>query len=205
MDAVTAGDLWWRCRHHLRLQLPLPLSLIPFCSLGLQWIWNDRAGFWNRDTGRQVFQTAERSGSVAMPDARLDAMRCVESACEVPPDAGVLWLLVPGTAVGVFIDGRCLPDGVEVTRWVIPATPELVSENEGVQCWPWIVEATELPAWEVSLSPAGAGTRLLAGGSWEVPKRLHCWCVWTIHMTGVVSGWEIWDGILWYRSSILRI
>ena len=55
-------------------------------------------------------------GVLAMPDARLDTTRRVESVCEVPPGAGVLRLLVPGMAVGVFIDRRCVADGVEVTR-----------------------------------------------------------------------------------------
>jgi len=63
MDAVTAGDHWWRCRHRLQLQLPLPLSLILFCSLCSEWICNDRAGFWIRDWGTQVFKTSESSGS----------------------------------------------------------------------------------------------------------------------------------------------
>jgi hypothetical protein len=53
---------------------------------------------------------------LAMPDARLDTTRRVESACEVPPGAGVLRLLVPGMAVGVIIDRRCVADGVRVTR-----------------------------------------------------------------------------------------
>ena len=35
---------------------------------------------------------------------------------------------------------------------------------------PWIVEATELPPWEESLSPAGTESRLLAGGGWELPE-----------------------------------
>jgi hypothetical protein len=51
----------------------------------------------------------------AMPDARLDTTRCVESVCEVPPGAGVLRLLVPGMAVGVIIDRHCVVDGVTVT------------------------------------------------------------------------------------------
>jgi len=63
MDAVTAGDHWLRCRHHLRLQLPLPRSLIPFCGSRYQWISNGRAGFWIRDRDRQVFKTVGRSGS----------------------------------------------------------------------------------------------------------------------------------------------
>jgi len=46
-----------------------------------------------------------------MLDAGLDTTRRVE----VPPGAGVLRLLVPSVAVGVFIDRRCVGDGVEVT------------------------------------------------------------------------------------------
>jgi hypothetical protein len=51
-------------------------------------------------------------GVIAMPNAGLDTMRPVE----VPPGAGVLRLLVTSVAVGVFIDYRCVPDEVEVTR-----------------------------------------------------------------------------------------
>jgi len=50
-------------------------------------------------------------GVITMPDGGLDTMRRVE----VPPGDGVLRLLVTGVAVGVFIDRRCVPDGVEVT------------------------------------------------------------------------------------------
>jgi hypothetical protein len=53
---------------------------------------------------------------LAMSDARLDTTRRVESVCEVPPGAGVLRLLVPGMAVGVIIDRRCVVDRVSVTR-----------------------------------------------------------------------------------------
>jgi hypothetical protein len=49
---------------------------------------------------------------IAMPDAGLDTTRRVE----VPPGAGVLQLLVPGVAVGVFVDLRRVADGVEVRR-----------------------------------------------------------------------------------------
>ena len=47
---------------------------------------------------------------ITMPNAGLDTTRRVE----VPPGAGVLRLLVPGMAVGVFIVCRCGADGVEV-------------------------------------------------------------------------------------------
>jgi hypothetical protein len=57
-----------------------------------------------------------RVGVLAMPDAGLDTMRPVESVCIVPLGAGVLRLLVPGVAVGVIIDRRCVVDGVEAMR-----------------------------------------------------------------------------------------
>jgi len=49
-----------------------------------------------------------------MADAGLDTMRCIGSVYEVPLSAGVLRLVVPGMAVGVFIDRRCVADGVVV-------------------------------------------------------------------------------------------
>ena len=52
---------------------------------------------------------------LAMPDAGLDTTRRVESVCMVPLGDGVLRLLVPGVAVGVIIDHRCVVDGVKVT------------------------------------------------------------------------------------------
>jgi len=70
---------------------------------------------------------------LAMPDAGLDTTRRVKSVCMVPLGAGVLRLLVPGVAVGVIINSRCVADGVEVTRCVISATREFFSEDEGVE------------------------------------------------------------------------
>jgi hypothetical protein len=55
-------------------------------------------------------------GVLAMPDARLDTMQRIESACEVPSIAGVLRLLVPNMVVGVIIDRRCVAGGVTVTH-----------------------------------------------------------------------------------------
>jgi hypothetical protein len=48
---------------------------------------------------------------ITMPDTGLDTTRRVE----VPPGAGVLRLRVCGVRVGVFVDHRCVADGVEVT------------------------------------------------------------------------------------------
>jgi hypothetical protein len=55
-------------------------------------------------------------GVLAMPDAGLDTMRRAESVCVIPLGAGVLRLIVPGVAVRLIIDDRCVADGVEVTR-----------------------------------------------------------------------------------------
>jgi len=62
-----------------------------------------------------------------MPDVGLDATQSIESVCEVPLGDGVLQQLVPGMAVGVIIDRRCVAD------WVISAMRELFSEDEGVK------------------------------------------------------------------------
>jgi len=70
MHAATARYHWLRCRHHLQLQLPQPLSPTPFSSSRSRWIWNDRAGFWIRDGGRQVLQTAEWGGSASNAECR---------------------------------------------------------------------------------------------------------------------------------------
>jgi hypothetical protein len=50
-------------------------------------------------------------GVITIPDAGQDTTPCVD----VPLGAGVLQLLVPSVAVGVFIDCRCVADWVEVT------------------------------------------------------------------------------------------
>jgi hypothetical protein len=72
-------------------------------------------------------------GVLAMPDARLDTTRCVESVSEVPSGAGVLRLLVSGMVVGVVIDRRSVADGVTPRHLVISARPELFSEDEGLE------------------------------------------------------------------------
>jgi hypothetical protein len=51
-------------------------------------------------------------GVITMADPGLETNRHVE----VPPDAGVLRLLVPGVAVGVFVDSRRVVDEVDLTR-----------------------------------------------------------------------------------------
>jgi hypothetical protein len=54
-------------------------------------------------------------GVLGMPDAGLDTTRRVESVGEIPLSAGMLRRPVPGLAVGVLIDRRCVADWVEVT------------------------------------------------------------------------------------------
>jgi hypothetical protein len=68
-------------------------------------------------------------GVITMPDAGLDTTQHVE----VPPGAGELRLPVPGVAVAVIIDRRCVADGEEVTHRLISVTRELFSEDEGVE------------------------------------------------------------------------
>jgi len=96
-----------------------------------------------------------------MPDVGLDKMR----RFVVPLAGGVLQLLVHGVAVGVFLAGRCVADGIDVTHWLISATGELFSEDDGVEFWPWTVEGTELPPWENCVLPTSTEKRLFAGGS----------------------------------------
>jgi hypothetical protein len=53
------------CGHRLQLQLPLPLSLKPFCSLDMQWIYNGRARSQISDGGKQVVKTSGWSVSAS--------------------------------------------------------------------------------------------------------------------------------------------
>jgi len=53
-------------------------------------------------------------GALAMPDVGLGTMQRVESVCVIPLGAGVLRLLLPGVAVGVFIDRCYVADGVDI-------------------------------------------------------------------------------------------
>jgi len=72
-------------------------------------------------------------GVPAMPDAGLGTPLCVQSVCEVTPGVSGLRLLVPATAVGVFMELRCLPDGVEPMASVISATQEFIIKDVGME------------------------------------------------------------------------
>jgi len=134
--------------------------------------WASGSGMW---VGR-FWRPLRGVGVLAMQDSGLDTMWRVESVCVILLGAGVLRLLVPGVAVAVIINRHCVADQVESKHWVISATRQLFGEDEGVEFWPWILEATELPPWQESPLPAGTETRLLAGGSWEFPEGpCFCW------------------------------
>jgi len=99
-----------------------------------------RSGFimiaWASGLGMGVgmFSRPRRGvGVLAMLDAGLDMTPRIKSVCVIPLGSGAVRLLVPGVAVRVIIDRRCVADGVEVTRWVISATRELFSEDVGVE------------------------------------------------------------------------
>jgi hypothetical protein len=64
-------------------------------------------------------------GVIAMPNTGLDTTRRVD----VPPGAGVLQLLAIGMKVRVFMDCRCVADGMDLMRVVIPAIRELFSDD----------------------------------------------------------------------------
>jgi len=170
MDDATGRNHWSRCRPRLRLQLPLPWSCIRFGSSPLRWICNDQVGFWIWDGGRHDFKTTERSGSASIASSRAGYMRRFKSVWEDPPDGGVLGLLETGVVVGVYIDHRCIVGGVEATCWVISTMWEFFCEDQVVEFWQWIVQATELCPWEEWLSPAATEMHLLAGGSLEFPE-----------------------------------
>jgi hypothetical protein len=73
--------------------------------------WDSGLGLW---IGR-LSRPRRGVRVLAMQDARLDPTRRVESACEVPPGACMLRLLVPGMVVGGIIDHPCVADRVTVT------------------------------------------------------------------------------------------
>jgi hypothetical protein len=69
------------------------------------------SGSW---MGARRFSSPHRGvGVLAMPDARLDTMRRVESVGMVRLGAGELQLLLPCMPDGVIIDRRCVADGVQ--------------------------------------------------------------------------------------------
>jgi len=55
-------------------------------------------------------------GMLAMPDAGLNTTRRTESVSEARPGAGVVRLLVPCLAVGVFIECLYVAERMEVPR-----------------------------------------------------------------------------------------
>jgi hypothetical protein len=205
MDAATAetidqsGDTAGGCHFH-----SLCLRFISVARVRSGFVLIALASGYGIGVGR--FSRPQGAvGVLAMLGAGLDTMRRIKSVWKDPLGVSVLWLIVSGMAVGLFIDRQSVVHGFEVMGWVISAMWELFSEDEGVEFWPWIAEGTKLPSWADSLSLASTETRLLAGGSCEFPDgkhfvwfcplpRVHIFC-----MTGVVSGWGLWEGIVQYR------
>jgi len=141
-------------------------------------------------------------GVWTMRDAELDTMGQVESVWEVPPGGGVLHLLVPITVVGEYIDHYCGVDAMDVMCWVISVTQTLFSKDKGVEFWPGMVQATELPPWDGYLLPAGMERCLLAGWNSEFSEWPHvcCFCesarLQTFSMIRAMEEWPLWKGIV---------
>ena len=69
------------CRRSLIEVLPLPLTVIPFCSSHSQWICNDSTGFWIRNVGMQGFKSTK--WSVSTSNAGCDAgYNMTHSVCQ---------------------------------------------------------------------------------------------------------------------------
>jgi len=200
MDVATAVDYWSGCRHRLRLQLPLPLSLNPFWSLHLQWICNDRAGFWIRDVGRQVFKTAERSGSASNVGCRAG-------------DNAKRWFCLWGSAGCWCVTTACTWRGDWSNYWpsLCSGRGDICNARLDQQRWGGGVLTLDCrgygtPSWEESLSPAGMETRLLARGSWELPEGPRFCSFWrlrTFRTTGLLTGWGLWEGIIRHGCSTI--
>jgi hypothetical protein len=150
-------------------------------------------------------------GVLAMPDMGLGTTRHVESVFEVPRGACQQRLVAPSMGVGVFVRCRCVADTVEVTHSVICQMRELFSKDEGVEFWPWIIEAMELPPEEESLLLAGMAMRHVAERSSVVPKGAPCCWFWqfarlrTFCTTGVMSRWGLSKSVVPYRCSMVKM
>jgi len=106
-----------------------------------------------------------------MPDVRLDTTRWVESVCEVAPGAVVQRLLVPGMAVGVIIDRRCVADGVEVMRSVISETPECVQRRCGGGVLTRDCRGCRTPSLGGITLASQCGKASLSRGKLRIPRR----------------------------------
>jgi len=200
MDAATAGDHWSGCRHRLQLQLPLPVSLMSFCSSRSQWMCNDCAGLWIRDGGRQVFKTAERRGSASSAgcEAGYNAMHwvclwgssgcwCTTTACTRRRGWSIYWPSLSSRQGGSHgLSDICHTRTVQ-RRW---GDEVLIMDCRGYGT-PFL---RGIPL------PSRCRNTSLSRGQPRIP-----WMPMTIRTTGVVSGWQLWEGIVRYRSSTLRM
>jgi hypothetical protein len=81
----------------------------------------------------RLSRVMRRVEELGMPDVVLDTTRQVESVCEDPPGVIVLRPHVPSVATRACIECHSIVDGVEVKRCGISATPQLFSEDKGVE------------------------------------------------------------------------
>jgi hypothetical protein len=121
------------------------LSVAGVCS---GFVMNVRGSGFGMGIGRM--SSGHRGvGELAMSDARLDTTWQVEYVFQFHPSGGV-----HGIVVGVLSDDHCVVDEVEGTHYVKAVMRELFSNDSRLEFLPWIVHATELPAWDQSLAPA---------------------------------------------------
>jgi len=163
------------------------------------------------DGGRPVFKSAERSRSGC--NARCGAgYNTICSVCMWGSSRCWCATTVCTRRDGLRMYQPSLYSGwVGITGWVIAVMRDSISKDEVVESWRWIVGAMELPRWQESLLLSGTKMHLIAWRSWEFTNGPPFDCFWslprlqTFCTTGVVSGWALWEAMVWYRCSTVEM